>query len=253
MRRIVLVATAVGLLSAGCGNVGPASSSPAPSHPSASPSSSGIAACTSVSLVASAASPVTAGTKLTVIASAYGCAPATWRFRLVRVSTGASLVTQTWGVSNTWTWDTTTWSADTYRLEADARPYGSSETEPDASGRLEIVLVTATPPATVTRCTSVALTASVESPVPAGTKVTFAALAVGCPAAEYRFWRLDPNGVGVVTRMWANTGTWTWDTTGATADRYVIQVDAKAYGVPNDDADTTAMVEIDVVHAAPKP
>jgi hypothetical protein len=105
------------------------------------PSGSPGGSCKAVSVTMSAASPISAGTQLTVTATASGCSGADYRFWVIEPN-GVALVMQSWGSTSTWTWDTTGQQAGTYTIKVDARAAGVASDNPDASGQVVVQLTT---------------------------------------------------------------------------------------------------------------
>ena len=175
--------------------------------------------CSSVSESANPASPQQSGTSVTFTASANGCTTPTFKFWL-QAPGGAWTVVQDFSTANTWTWNTTGLAAGTYLLDVYARQNGSSVAyETHISPNPSYVLQAATTP-----CTSVTATASPASPQAPGASVTFTATSTGCPKPSYQFWLQPPNGSWGVTQPYSTNNAWTWNTTGAAAGTYTIDV-----------------------------
>ena len=104
------------------------------------------------------------------------------------------------------------------------------------------------------RCSSLTLTASRQSPITAGDQVTFAATAAGCSKAEYRFWlTAESTGVGLVMQSWGTNQAWTWSSGGTPLGTYDVSADARAYGVASDNPDATASTSFVVAPAPSSP
>ncbi len=207
-----------------------------------------VPGCTSISLSASQQSPVSSGAKVAFTANAIGCMAGEFRFQLFDLATGAGIVMRDWGPANAWTWDTSNIAVGRYAIQVDVRLFGTTRTDPDASGRIEIDIVHGSQSG-ASNCTNVAIHLSATNPVTAGAPVTTTATVSGCASAEYRFQLVDlSTGVGLVMQDWSSSNTWTWDTTGAQSGRYAVQVDVRATGVASLNPDASARLEVDIVH-----
>ena len=77
---------------------------------------------------------------------------------------------------------------------------------------------------------TVTLTSNLISPQVIGANITFTAEVQNTPGNyEYKFW-LKANGVWTAMQGYSTSNTWTWDTTGATAGAYGVQVYVRNVG-----------------------
>ncbi len=81
-------------------------------------------------------------------------------------------------------------------------------------------------PVNTNPCTSVTASVAPPSPAAAGTPVTIAAAAVGCPNPRYRFWVQTPGGPWTIKQDYSAASTFTWTGTGQ-AGGYNLEVDAR--------------------------
>jgi hypothetical protein len=78
--------------------------------------------------------------------------------------------------------------------------------------------------------TGAMLTPNVASPQAVGSSVVFTAGGTGGSGSyEYRFW-LRSGGVWAIAQDYSTSNTWTWDTTGLTADSYGVVVYVRSVG-----------------------
>lgn len=178
--------------------------------------------CTSVTESANPASPQPPGTSVTFTATATGCPNPTYEFWLLAPG-GSWTITQAYGSSGTWTWNTAGLATGTYSLDVYARNAGSGAAyEAHISPNPTYVLQ-----AQVTPCTGVSESASPTSPQAPGTSVTFTATATGCPNPNYQFWLLTPGGSWTVAQAYSTSRTWTWSTSGLSDGTYTFDVYAR--------------------------
>jgi len=129
---------------------------------------------------------------------------------------------QTYSPTNTWIWNTTGATAGTYTVQVYVRNVGSSASY-EAVKNLSYVLSN-------TPATAATLTADSPSPQIIGTTITFTAGGVGGTGNyNYKFW-LKTAGTWTTVQGYSATNTWTWNTTGATAGTYTVQVYVKNNG-----------------------
>ena len=182
-----------------------------------------VATCASASLSASPTSPQTPGSGIAFTASSTGCAAPSYQFWVLPPG-GTWTLGRAYGGAM-WSWSTTGLPPGTYQVGAWARQAGSTAPY-DAYfiGSFELA---------VPACTSATIAASLASPQPAGTQVTFTAGSAACAAPKYEFWELPPGGTWQVVRPSGPGNTFTWDSTGAAAGDYTFAVRAVATGSPN--------------------
>ena len=74
------------------------------------------------------------------------------------------------------------------------------------------------------RCASVSVSTSPQSPAGIGTAVTVSAGASGCPNPLFQFWILPPGGVWTIAQGYSTSRTFEWATAGKGTGSYVISV-----------------------------
>jgi hypothetical protein len=161
-------------------------------------------ACNSVTASAAPASPQTAGTPVTITASASGCTP---RYEFWILPPGGSwAIAQAYSSTATFGWTTTGLAAGTYNYSVWVRDAASAASYDSYFPGTPYTL-------TSTTCTGVTASAAPASPQSAGTTVTITASASGCPNARYEFWILPPGGSWTIMQAYSSSATFTWNTT----------------------------------------
>lgn len=190
--------------------------------------------CTSLNASGSPASPVPAGTAVTVTATAAGCPNPRYEFWM-RPSTSATwTLLQAYTTSASYVWNTAGLSGTVY-LSVWTRDASSSGAIVSSLGGYDMnrtIAYNLTGP----RCLGVTIAASPASPQNGGAQVTFTATASGCitPGPRYEFWiRPATSSSWTIVQPYSSTGTFSWNTSGA-AGTYYVSVWAK------DAASTTA-------------
>ncbi len=159
------------------------------------------------SVTATQASPVVAGTALTLTATATG-GTAPYQFKWWVWNGSAWTVAREWGTGNTLTW--TPPAPGNYEVHAWVRNNGVTADTWQAWGRLTYT-VTAAPTASLPTMSSV--TATQASPQVAGTPLTLTATATG-GTAPYQFkWWVWNGSAWTVAREWGTGNTLTWTPT----------------------------------------
>jgi hypothetical protein len=144
-----------------------------------------------------------------------------YRFVLINGTTGT--VVRSYSTTNTWTWNTTGYTAGAYMIEVDVRSAGSSAAY-EAYKAISYSLVTSSP------ATGATLTAGPASPQPIGTQVTFTAGGIGGSGSyEYKFILIN-GSTGTKVQNYSATNAWSWNTTGYAAGNYRVEVDVRNAG-----------------------
>ena len=162
--------------------------------------------CASVTASAAPASPQTAGTPVTITATASGC-KARYEFWILPPG-GSWTIVQAYSSTATFGWTTTGLAAGTYRYSVWVRDAASAASY-DAyfPGTAYALTSTSTP------CTAVTASAAPASPQSAGAVVTITASASGCANARYEFWILAPGGSWTMAQAYSSSATFAWNTT----------------------------------------
>ena len=159
-------------------------------------------------------------------ATSMGCSNPEYEF-FVGPSTGNGPWTlkQAFSASNTWTWDTSGYSAGDYDVQVWANQTGDSTANWEAMNIANITL-TQSPP-----CTAVTASATPASPSLPGTAVTVTASASGCPNPRYQFWILAPgSSTWTIAQAYSASATFNWNTTAQAAGTYQFSVWARDAG-----------------------
>jgi len=182
-----------------------------------------IAPASAVTLTASAPSPQSVGNAITLTAAASGGSGSyEYQFRL-RNPAGAWSVARGYGTAPSWTWDTTSLAAGSYKIEVWARNVGSASAW-EAYKNMNLSLRQPV--------SSVSLNTDRPSPQPRGTSVLFTASATGASGSYVYQYRLrTPSGVWGVARDYSSSDSWSWNTSAVQATgSYLIEVWAKNTG-----------------------
>jgi len=186
--------------------------------------SSHFVACATVSLGASPSSSASVGTKVSVVATAAGCPDPNplYQFWILPPRATSWQMVQAYSTSGTFSWNTGGAAAGIYQVGVwvrDSRSQGvlsNSFGRRDASISSQYTLYS-------TPCSAAAVSAS---PTAGGASVT--AHASGCPNPLYEFWTLPPGATSwKMAQAYAANPTWEWNTTGAAAGTYILQVWAR--------------------------
>ena len=176
------------------------------------------AACSSVTASAAPASPQSAGTPVTITATASGCPNARYEFWILPPG-GSWTIMQAYSASATFNWNTTP-TAGVYRYSVWVRDNSSA-------AAYDTYFPGTTYTLTTTPCTSVTASAAPASPQAHGTTVTITASASGCTNPRYEFWILAPGGSWAIAQAYSSTATFSWNTTGLAAGVYRYSVWAR--------------------------
>jgi len=178
------------------------------------------------SITPSPASPAVAGTNVTWTATAAG-GSGSYQYQFWRYGPdtgGVYVLVRDWGTAKTWSWNTTGAAVGNHYVMFKVK-------NADGSGAAAYLISaafkvqSAAPPITIT-----SITPSPLSPVVRGAMVTWAATATGGSGSlKYQFWRYGPDtgGVYVMTQDWGASGSWPWDTSGASLGTHYVMVKVK--------------------------
>jgi hypothetical protein len=176
-----------------------------------------------VTLSAVQQSPQVAGTPVELSAEAIGTTgDYVYQFRIK--SGIAWSVEQFYVAANTWLWDTTGLAPGTYTIQVMAKNASSAA----AYEALKTIAYTLkTPPAT-----GATLSPTPASPRTVGTPVAFNAGGIGGTGTyEYQFlYKRSTDPSMTMAQGYSTSGTWNWDTSGAAAGSYTIQVRVRSVG-----------------------
>jgi hypothetical protein len=162
-------------------------------------------ACASATASAAPASPQTAGTPVTITASATGCPNPRYEFWMLPPG-GSWAIAQAYSAGATFNWITTGLASGTYNLSVWVRDASSAAAYDTYVPGFPFTL-------TSTACSGVTASAAPASPQAAGTAVTVTASASGCPNARYEFWTLPPGGSWTIAQGYSSSATFNWNTT----------------------------------------
>ncbi|MHC1696861.1 MAG: hypothetical protein AB9919_02105 [Geobacteraceae bacterium] len=182
-----------------------------------------VAPATGVLLTPGATSPQQVGTNVQFVAAASG-GTGTYEYEFWLHDGTSWSTAQAFSANNSWTWNTTGLTPQVYTIQVNARSAGSTA----AFEAFAVTTFQVTP--VLTAATGVTLTASPASPQGVGTSVVFTAGGTGGSGTyEYEFWRHD--GVAwTKVQPYTSVNTLVWNTTGAAAGGYTIQVNVRSAG-----------------------
>ena len=161
--------------------------------------------CTSAGASPVPSSPQTAGTAVTITATASGCPNPRYQFWIQVPGSSTWSIAQAYSTSATFNWNTTP-PAGTYRYSVWARDASSTAAYDAFAPGTAYTLTTQ-------HCTSASASAAPASPQAAGTTVTVTGSASGCPNPRYEFWVQAPGGSWRVLQAYSSSATFTWNTT----------------------------------------
>lgn len=176
-------------------------------------------------LVANPTSPRPVGTLVNFTGSGSG-GGGNYEYRFwLKPPGGAWSVVRNYSNVATWSWNTTALPIGTYYIQVDVRNTGSTANREAA----KVIPFTLYTPAT-----GADLTATPQSPQPAGTaNVNFtASVPGGTGTYEYKFW-LKTGTTWAVVRNYSTSNVWSWNSTAVPAGTYYIQVDVRGVGSPS--------------------
>jgi len=172
--------------------------------------------CASVTASTMPVSPQSAGTAITVTASASGCTNPRYEFWILAPA-GSWKIAQAYSSSATFTWNTTPPSG-TYSYSVWVRDASSA-------AAYDAFLPGTTYTLTTTPCTSVTATAAPASPQAHGTTISITASASGCSNPRYEFWILAPgSSTWTIVQSSSSSATFSWNTSGLPAGTYRYSV-----------------------------
>ena len=172
--------------------------------------------CSSAALSASPTSPQLPGG--TIILTATATCPGVPTYRFWTGRNGIWTIVQDYGISNTYSWNTTGVAPSAYGLEVDVRDQGSTDTYERVAN---ISYVLAAPP-----CGLPTLNASPSGQTATAGTVALSASTSGCPTPNYRFW-VGQNGVWKVVQDYSAISTFSWNTGAYAAGTYGVEVDVR--------------------------
>ncbi len=178
--------------------------------------------CTSLSAPAAPAAATSAGTTVTISASAAGCSSPLFSVWLLPPNGLWSLL-QPYTPNPTFTWKTAGSPAGAYRLSVWARDASS----PGTNGAAPYTYDTFTAyqySLTSVPCTSMTATASPLTTAAAGSMVTITGVGGRCPNPQYEFFVLTPGGSWTNAQAYSSTATLTYSTAGQPAGAYRFSV-----------------------------
>ena len=168
-------------------------------------------ACTSVSATATPASPSTAGTPVTIGATATGCPNPVFRIG-IKPPGGVLSFVRDYAPTASYVWNTPV-TPGAYRIQVDAR---------DATSTIPFDATTALNYTTI-GCTSANMSPDVASPRSPGATITFTATSTGCSTApQYEFFLDPPGSIGWTAKTAFGGATWAWNTTGLASGVYGV-------------------------------
>jgi hypothetical protein len=182
-------------------------------------------ACTSLGVTASPASPVMAGTAVTITGVAATCPNPSYEFWILYPGAGSWQTAQAYSPAAAFNWDTTGKPAGTYRFSVWVKD-ATSAAPYDAWNAGQYFTLT-------TGCSSLAVTSSPPSSAAAGTAVAITGTASGCLHAGplYEFWVLYPgSGTWTLAQAYSTSATLSWKTAGLPPGAYRFSVWVKDAG-----------------------
>jgi len=178
---------------------------------------------TGVTLNPSIVSPQIIGNNVTFTAGGVG-GSGNYEYKFWLKTGGVWAEVQAYSLTNAWTWNTIGSPAGSYEVEVYVRNIGSIAAY-EALNSLTYALVASTP------ATDATLIPSLSSPQAIGNHtITFTAGGMGGSGNyEYKFW-LKTGGVWTEVQQYSLTNTWIWNTNGAEAGTYGVQVYVRNVG-----------------------
>ncbi len=175
--------------------------------------------CSAAAITADHTSPQIPGAAIKFTGTSFCAGTPQYRFWSQPPGGGWS-ITQDYGTSASWTWDTTGKALGTYQVELDARNLGSSVSY-DTTDHM---------PMRLARCVTPTLTPDHLSPQLLGTTINFTASVTCTGTAQYRFLIQPPGGSAAVAQDWGSSATFKWDTSQIGYGNYGVEVDARTQG-----------------------
>jgi len=184
---------------------------------------------TSVSMAVDKNSPQLQGASMLFEASASGCSSGRyeysyWILNLTPNHSRYWVVVQAYSENSKWTWNTAGADAGPYKIQVWAKCEGSIANYETFAQTLYVLNP---PPAT-----GITLAMDKRSPREPGEVITFTASATGGSGNyEYYYTLKNPNtGQWSVGQAYSGNPKWTWNTTGLSAGKYMLQVWARSAG-----------------------
>ena len=175
--------------------------------------------CSRAAIAADHSVPQIPGTSVTFTGSALCAGTAQYRFWISPPS-GGWTVTQPYGASPTWTWNTNGLPLGTYRIEVDARNLGSSvsyDTYAVYSFRLAL-------------CVTPTLATDKASPQLPGAAVKLTATVTCNGTPQYQVALQPPGGTSSVVQPYGSSATYSWSTTPGAYGTYNFAVSVRTAG-----------------------
>ena len=177
-----------------------------------------VLGCPKPTVNASPASSASTGTVVSFTATSSGCTNPLYRFWIAPPA-GAWSIAQDYSPANTFNWTTAT--AGTYRVEVDVRGQASGAAYDSVTNTMYVVA----------GCTAAGLTPDKASPQATGTATVLMTSSATCPGTpEYRLWMRAPGGSWSIVRDYSPTATFSWNTASLPAGAYAWEVDVRDHG-----------------------
>jgi spore germination protein YaaH len=187
-----------------------------------------FASCNHAAVTVSPASPQLPGAQVQFTASSSGCPNPLYQYWILAPGSSTWQVAQAYSTGATFSWNTSGKIAGTYLISLWVRDSASPGTTSNSLGSFDTFVGGTAYKLTPTQCTSVTDSAAPASPSPAGTAITFTAVAAGCPNPRYQFWILAPgSSAWTVLQAYSTSATYAWNTAGKTGGTYRISVWAR--------------------------
>jgi len=175
----------------------------------------GAGGCVSAGLATNPPPPQQRGGTIAVNAASTGCASPRYEFWILPPG-GAWTIVQPYGGATSWNFDTTKYAAGNFQLGIWAR-------EATSARKYDSYFISTYAVTSPAGCVVASLDASVASPQPPSTVVTFTPRQAGC-TKQYQFWLLPPGGAWKIMSAYGAKGTWTWNTRGYRQGTYQVGV-----------------------------
>ena len=187
-----------------------------------------FASCNRAGVTVSPASPQLTGAQVQFAATSSGCPNPRYQFWILPPGPSTWQVAQAYSAGATFSWNTSGKVAGAYLITVWVRDAASPGTTSNSLGTFDTFAAGTAYTLTATLCTSVTDSATPASPSPAGTAVTFTAVAAGCPNPRYEFWILAPgSSTWALLQAYSASATYSWNTTGKAGGTYRISAWAR--------------------------
>jgi hypothetical protein len=181
--------------------------------------------CANGGVSASPPSPQLSGTQVQLTATSSNCNVPRYEFWF-KPPGGTWTLVQPYSSNPNFNWDTAGKPPGSYLFSVWARAantrglHGSLPNTYDTATILSFTLTTAP-------CTGVDVTSAPVATTTVGDQVTITGAASGCPSPRYEFWIRLPGHAWSLAKAYSSTATFTWNTTGKTAESYLFSVWAR--------------------------